>query len=236
MEWATLQSRGGKAYNVTGLLLGYAAIRELLVTDQDTMSNVRGGAAVGAGAGGLLGALISFIMSTTPQAIPVIGPTVGQGVIAAVVVGLLAGVGTGALAGALFGAFATSEARLNNRARVSEPDSPVVVGAPDGDVTFVDPIEDAAPDYLLESAAPEAFDMPTEAEAEVQDIRVPVHELEGPLEIEAEVAAAEAAPAEIVPEADNIVSDVDEADPAHSSRTRRARRVAPKYQLPDSER
>ncbi|MEO5951044.1 MAG: hypothetical protein ABIQ44_01075 [Chloroflexia bacterium] len=203
------------------------------------MSNVRGGAVVGAAAGGLLGALITFIMSTTPQAIPVIGPTVGQGVIAAVVVGILAGVGVGALAGALFGAFTTGEARavVDNRARVSGVESAVVVSEPEADVLLVDPIEDVAPDYMLESAAPEAFEMPTEVEAQdIQDIHVPVHELEGPLEIEAGVAAAEAAPSGIAPDdADAMASEVDAAEPAHISRIRRARRVAPKYQLPGSE-
>lgn len=231
------------------------------MTDQDTITNVRGGAAVGGAAGGLLGALISFIMSTTPQAIPVIGPTVGQGVIATVLVGTLAGIGLGALVGALFGAFAGTQARpgVDTRARVSEVDTGLntteaeFTQAPSVETEFTqtptaveveaepvisdvfenaEPVisdvhvyEDVAPDYVLESAAPEAFEEPVVAA---------LVEPEGPFEIEAAVDAAEIAPIE--PEIADVSTNNDSVDlQLPAPRIRRARRIPPKYQLPDVE-
>lgn len=91
------------------------------MTDEHTLSNVRGGAAVGAVYGGLLGALIGWIIASIPDPMPVIGPMVGQGVIATTLVALLAGVGLGALLGALFGAFSTPHIAPPNETQVPSP-------------------------------------------------------------------------------------------------------------------
>ena len=210
------------------------------MTDDDTMANVRGGAAAGTALGGMLGALLGWMVAATPDPIPVIGPVVGQGVLSTALVGLLAGAGTGALVGALFGAF-SSGGRRQERTTAEVDVPPAVV--PLATVTDAEPQTEAAvvaaepdaPVAVLDAGDTEAGALvePSASELEVGE-PPPVPDLgsvsagiASDVDLEAAPNGAAGEPA--------VDTPTEPAVAAGSRRVRRARRVAPRYMPPASD-
>jgi hypothetical protein len=198
------------------------------VTDDNTMANVKGGAAVGGAFGGILGALIGWIIASAPDPVPVIGPVVGQGVISTALVGLLAGAAIGALAGALFGAFSPT-ARQETASYATEeshvlfPLSPL----PEAELEAETPVNSQEPEaVIVGDDAPAALEVVEPVALSSVGEAEPIGEVEPPAEIEPEGTSIDAA------NVDAVASPTTGAESISMPKVRRARRVAPRYQPP----